>query len=720
MNIDNLDLPSVNEEKFANIAKTAKKKGELVKKFLVDENLNDMDRSLLLLKNGSMEQKSCVLEQLPTLFKIHKKSFIDKILQFFLDTLWKESPESQILIGRHIIHIFPLLDEEQMSKLFPLIKSMISLKNKTVSSEWSSVLVFSVQYMPMDLVKGEILEYALFKGSYTESVQNRILCCRLFGAIATRFDGQTIVDTFLDKAITMCQDTEYTVRKCMAEQLLVICQSIGLGKAKETLAKELFQLLEDETKEVKNEAFRTLVRLLDFEFFDHSYRKRAILPYFLQWINNPPKDLYRLLVTHFGEILWHLSSDVTSDTIINNISNFFKEATASKDPYLRQRCAHNFPAVLKTLGANRYPICLHNSYKALCEDEDPTVRKKIAAGFHEVCLILGKEKSVVFLKELFVKLCTDTNEEVQKNIGLHLDVILAHFNVDQSSNIFKELIHVLVDYESRIKNKWRKLEKFYSHFVHFPNYFTPAQLKEVFIPMLRKQLKIGALPVKKQAAKSIVILIRKLKNNQQQVEIFKSLIEEFGKSKSYWDRLTFLEISHHVIERFSRKFFKTHFIEHVLALSKDPVPNVRMKFCHILPLLKQVLRPPSDVELLAIVKENTSLLTLDADPDVIEAAKNAQQELRKIETEMSREHQLNKASQDDKLDKIKEEEENSWIEAEREIEKNRKRQESSKNGNKNGNNKKSTQASTLQSISRKSRHHKKYPRRRPSNENYNK
>lgn len=40
-------------------------------------------------------------------------------------------------------------------------------------------------------------------------------------------DRQTIVDTFLDKAITMCQDTEYTVRKCMAEQLLVICQSIG-------------------------------------------------------------------------------------------------------------------------------------------------------------------------------------------------------------------------------------------------------------------------------------------------------------------------------------------------------------------------------------------------------------------------------------------------------------------------------------------------------------
>lgn len=37
----------------------------------------------------------------------------------------------------------------------------------------------------------------------------------------------TIVETFLDKAITMCQDTEYTVRKCMAEQLLIICQGIG-------------------------------------------------------------------------------------------------------------------------------------------------------------------------------------------------------------------------------------------------------------------------------------------------------------------------------------------------------------------------------------------------------------------------------------------------------------------------------------------------------------
>lgn len=37
------------------------------------------------------------------------------------------------------------------------------------------------------------------------------------------------MNTFLDKAITMCQDTEYTVRKCMAEQLLIICQAIGFS-----------------------------------------------------------------------------------------------------------------------------------------------------------------------------------------------------------------------------------------------------------------------------------------------------------------------------------------------------------------------------------------------------------------------------------------------------------------------------------------------------------
>lgn len=84
-----------------------------------------------------------------------------------------------------------------MASLFPMIKNMISLKNKVVSQEWRLVLVMSIQYMPLDLVKGEILQYCLSKGSFTEPVQNRVLCCQLFGAIATRFDGYVFKKIYL-------------------------------------------------------------------------------------------------------------------------------------------------------------------------------------------------------------------------------------------------------------------------------------------------------------------------------------------------------------------------------------------------------------------------------------------------------------------------------------------------------------------------------------------
>lgn len=103
------------------------------------------------------------------------------------------------------------------------------------------------------------------------------------------------------------------------------------------------------------------------------------------------------------------------------------------------------------------------------------------------------------------------------------------------------------------------------------------------------------------------------------------------------------------------------------------------------------MKPPGDVELLALVKEHTSYLTLDSDVDVMEAAKEAQNQLRKIETEMNREHQLNKISPDDRNDKLKEEEENAWIEAEKEAEKSKKKKDKDseippqpKNGTKNG------------------------------------
>ena len=98
-----------------------------------------------------------------------------------------------------------------------------------------------------------------------------------------------------------------------------------------------------------------------------------------------------------------------------------------------------------------------------------------------------------------------------------------------------------------------------------------------------------------------------------------------------------------------------------MKLEKDKVPNVRRKFCAILPNLKQTLSLPEDVLLLAKIKEKLSYLSLDKDRDVKEGAAQAKQVLQSIETETNRGFRLNLQSYDDINDKRKEKEEAEWM-----------------------------------------------------------
>ncbi len=43
---------------------------------------------------------------------------------------------------------------------------------------------------------------------------------------------------------------------------------------------------------------------------------------------------------------------------------------------------------------------------------------------------------------------------------------------------------------------------------------------------------------------------------------------------------------HQVMETFSRRFVKEHLLEAVLELASDPVPNIRLRVCPLLPKLK--------------------------------------------------------------------------------------------------------------------------------------
>ncbi|KAL9647017.1 hypothetical protein ABK040_013871 [Willaertia magna] len=655
---------TINEIPLAEIEKDAQKKEKLFARHLVDENLGEIERAIYILKNGTNIQKYSIYESLPSLFQKHKQKAIVPIIKLLFDIIWHEDEDSQIMAGDYLVPCFPFFSEENLKEILDLIQSMINT-GESVAAVWQDVLILGVEHFPLDLLENEVLPLALQKTSPSEIETNRIFSVRLIGSISKKFKPNFIKQTYLQKIIDLCQDASYNVRKTMAEEIINISKGIGQDKTKLYLVDELLRLTTDDMKYVRKSAFESLTTLLGT--FDERYRVDYLQSYFVNWIKKPPSDLYSTIVERFGEIFYYLQ--IKDDDLVNTFVQFYVNASKDNSQNIRENCAFNLPGVIKCIGPRRYERCLHTTLCNFCQDPCLSIRKRVASGFHEIVKVLLEDGISKVLKQQFFTLIGDNNIEVRDKIINNLSCLLQSFKqclAKSSDSFFSTALTFIVKHHSTIKNSWRRLDTFYSHLQNFPKYFTKEQILEHFIPIVKNQLldSASAIPSKIQAASCLIILVRSIQNLGKQKEIISSVVKDLSNNKSYWHRMTLVDLTLCVLEHFSKKFSKEVVFEHVLKLAKDKVPNVRRKVCLIIPDLKQTLQLPDDVLMLAKIKERISFLSLDKDRDVKEAASNAKGVLQTIETETSRGYRLNLQTNDELDDKRKEKEESEWLEKE--------------------------------------------------------
>jgi hypothetical protein len=85
-------------------------------------------------------------------------------------------------------------------------------------------------------------------------------------------------------------------------------------------------------------------------------------------------------------------------------------------------------------------------------------------------------------------------------------------------------------------------------------------------------------------------------------------------------RLLFFEVCEFVLKVFSQKFFRQNFFYGFLGLSRDTVPNIRLRYISLLPLVRHCIRIPADNSLLTkLIDATEPLATRDLDGDVITA-----------------------------------------------------------------------------------------------------
>ncbi|XP_077036763.1 serine/threonine-protein phosphatase 4 regulatory subunit 4 isoform X3 [Agelaius phoeniceus] len=566
------------------------------------------------------------------------------------------------------VSFLTVLQEESVSihtyshSFLHIILQNLEHRDAGVSNAWLETLLAVIEALPKETVRHEILNPLVSKAQLSPTLQSRLVSCKIMGKVANKFEAHIVKREVLPLVKSLCQDVEYEVRACMCRQLEHVARGIGTELTKTVVLPELVELARDEGSSVRLAAFETLVNLLDM--FDADDRSQTVLPLVKSFCEKSFKTDESILVSlsfHLGKLCNGLYGIFTPEQHLRFLEFYKKLSTLGlqqenghndnqlhlqtleqekKYISVRKNCAYNFPAMIVFVDPKNFHLELYSVFFCLCHDPEVPVRYTMAISFFEVAKLLNSDVYTIH-KEL-VTLLQDESLEVLDALVGHLPEILELMtnrgeNNGSESKLLSipDLIPALTTAEQRAATslKWRTHEKLLQKYACLPHIISSDQIYYRFLHrMLTIILTNNVLPVQKAAARTLCVYLRYNRKQEQRHEVIQKLIEQLGQGKSYWNRLRFLDTCEFIMELFSKSFFCKYFFLPVLELTHDPVANVRMKLCCLLPKVKSTLKIPTDKHLLQQLELCIrKLLCQEKDKDVLTIVKRTVLELDRME-----------------------------------------------------------------------------------------
>ncbi|XP_013395913.1 serine/threonine-protein phosphatase 4 regulatory subunit 4-like [Lingula anatina] len=591
-----------------------------------------------------------------------------------LEVLHVAQPEMQIAASSAFLQILQkdIVPVQNYTQTFlQTILSGLDSKDPDVANAWLETLLDVVELLPKEIIKREV--------SFGEEYMNGLKISFVYLLFSEM--GFELYD---------CQ-TKYAIED-------------QLEATKSAILPELVELANDEESYVRLAGIETVVNILSL--LDDETCNATIIPlvckFCQQSLQNEDPTL-PVVAKLIGKLCHGLSVNLTEDQKqwfldfyrkLSRVGLSEKTKTPregeplnspAKVPVIasifpdedravecRKNAAFNFPAMVVMTGARQFKTELYPTFSSLCNDPHLAVKKTIAHSFHEVVKLLGS--SVHCVQGELISLLKDESIEILRGLVPHITETLDYMVkaggsaiTEAKMNAMSDVIPALLACETVLSgsNDWRLHAQIMESFSCLPKVFTSDQIYFKFIPLLFKKLQtVRPLPVRHAAARTILILIRNNRKMEHRQELICRLVDEYCHGKSCYKRSLFIDICKMAMELYSKSFFKEYFFEFVLEHATDPVPNIRLRLCSVLPRLKTILRLPADRNLLQQLESCVrKLLINERDRDVTASVRKSVEELDKITVPMDSMGRKTTVD-DDIVDQRKEEEEKMLIEME--------------------------------------------------------
>jgi len=289
------------------------------------------------------------------------------------------------------------------------------------------------------------------------------------------------------------------------------------------------------------------------------------------------------------------------------------------DNDIARHCAFSLPAVALTLGRTNWPL-LKETYESLANDMQWKVRRTLASSIHELGVILGEDVASTDLVPIFNGFIKDL-DEVRIGVLKHLADFLKLLGEEERNSYLPRLEEFLKMDNER---NWRfRLELTEQLGILVP-IFSADQLTEHLAPIAITLVQDKVAAVRKAATQVLSVMLGSLQSAGE-LELCRntvaSLVSCLANSSHWTRRQTYAQLVGQLVATLPWQEVSAHLLPHLLNLSEDRVPNVRLQVANVIGhVLSEEWYADTSCPEHERLTSSLTQLAADKDADVREAA----------------------------------------------------------------------------------------------------
>ncbi|CAM9673604.1 unnamed protein product [Ectocarpus sp. 12 AP-2014] len=374
---------------------------------------------------------------------------------------------------------------------------------------------------------------------------------------------------------SLSEDPVFRVRKATALNLDKICKVVGeAGIAR--LLPAYVRLTKDDVYRVRKACTEAMVEMSKAVGSEVSLRE--LTPVFLNLASDSSKLVRTGALQHLGRLISTLPGESVSEDLVRYFTGTAVESMGDPvaDAELRLYCAFSFPAVVITIGPDRWHE-LRESFAALIRDPSWSVRKTLSFSLHEIAKVLKAddvEGDLVPAMEAFLR----DMEDVRLGVIRHLADFFQEMTPQQREKHLNVLVEVL---QTTSPFNWRLREVLAQQLPRLAPLLTPDSVFFAVVPVAFGLLNDPVAVVREKTFEVVAPLLQLAgaHSGARQASMV-SRVRELAHAHTYQARQMYVYICHSMAcsanVNHERPLFIQEFVPSLAELATDSVVNVRI------------------------------------------------------------------------------------------------------------------------------------------------